>query len=98
MNTVAPSTDRDAYATEDTPQLRRHHWQNLAGLVCSFRPDWPIDDVLNTLWSARDLQAFPDLAKVAVAAALDPRCKSAGGIRIHTLGDHRGVAQSKDAA
>jgi hypothetical protein len=86
MNTIAPTPDRDIYATEAAPQLRRHHWQNLAGVVCSFRPDWPIADVLDALWASRDRQDFPELARLALAAALDPRCKTAGSIRLATQG------------
>ena len=86
MNTITPTADRDTYATEATPQLRRHHWQNLAGMVCSFRPEWPIDDVLKALWASRNLQEFPELAKLALAAALDPRCKTAASIRMAAEG------------
>lgn len=83
---VAPQADRDVYATESTPQLRRHHWQGLAGMVCSFRPEWPIDDVLDALWASRNLEDFPGLAKLAIAAALDPRCKTAASIRMAAAG------------
>lgn len=87
MNTTVPNnTYRDLYATESTPQLRRHHWQNLAGLVCSFRPEWPIDDVLEALWASRNLQDFPELSRLALAAALDPRCKAASSIRMAARG------------
>lgn len=86
MNTITPTTGRDTYATEATPQLRRHHWQNLAGMVCSFRPEWAIDEVLEALWSARDLHSFPELAKLALAAALDPRCKTPGSIFLAAQG------------
>lgn len=87
MNTTIPNNaDRDLYATEAVPQLRRHHWQNLAGMVSGFRPEWPIDEVLESLWASRDLQDFPELAKLALAAALDPRCKTAASIRLAAQG------------
>lgn len=79
---VSPSM----FATDANPTLGRHHWQLLAAMVCSFRPEWPIDDVLKELWASRNDEDFPGLAKVALAAALDPRCKTAASIRMAARG------------
>ena len=85
MNSTA---ERNVYATESTPQLGRHHWQIAAELVSSFRPEWNDgnDEVIQTLWASRDLLPFPELVKVALAAALDPRCKTAASIRMAAAG------------
>ncbi|WP_156810633.1 hypothetical protein [Arthrobacter sp. FB24] len=68
------------YATATNPELERHHWQNLAGMVASFRPGWPIDRILANLWDARNKQSFPELAHVALAVAMNPKYNGPGAI------------------
>lgn len=67
---------QNPYATATDPSLERHHWQNLAGVVVSFRADWSIVTVAEKLFACRNVLPFPELARVGIAAALDPRCKT----------------------
>ncbi|MBO1269598.1 hypothetical protein [Arthrobacter cavernae] len=90
MSTIAPAPApapaRNPYATEANPQLQRHHWQNLGCLVASFRPEWPIDDILTKLFDARHKQTFPELAHIALAVAMNPQYKGPGAIYLMAAG------------
>jgi hypothetical protein len=70
------------YGTAANPELQRHHWQHLAGMVYSLRPEWAVSEIIEHLWWARDRRTFPELAQLGVAVALDPRCDSSVYIRI----------------
>lgn len=78
--TIAPTARANPYATEANPELQRHHWQNLAGTVASFRPEWAIDRILDNLWGSRNKQTFPELAHIALAVAMNPKYKTPGAI------------------
>jgi hypothetical protein len=78
--TIAPSAQANPYATAANPELQRHHWQNLAGMVASFRPDWAIDRILDNLWGSRNKQTFPELAHIALTVAMNPKYKTPGAI------------------
>ena len=71
-STIAPATLSSRFGTQTSPELQRHHWQALASLVCGHRPDWPISEVVENLWDSRNKQSFPDLARTALAAAMNP--------------------------
>ncbi|MFW0773554.1 hypothetical protein ACLRGI_10335 [Paenarthrobacter nitroguajacolicus] len=71
-STIAPQKPCSPYGTEAHAELQRHHWQALANLVCGHRPDWPISDVIENLWDSRNKQSFPDLARTALMAAMNP--------------------------
>jgi hypothetical protein len=58
---------QSVFATEANPTLARHHWQLLATLVLSHRPEWDMDVVIEKLWLCRDMQPFPELARIALA-------------------------------
>lgn len=74
------------YATPANPTLQRHHWQNLAGFVQSLRPEWPVDRIIEELWTSGQRTPFPELSKTAVAVALDPRFKTPGSIHLAASG------------
>lgn len=61
-----------ATLTRETPKIQRHQWQALGCMVSSFRPDWDLEDIMQSLWDARDKQTFPELAQTALAVAMDP--------------------------
>lgn len=74
------------FATEANPTLARHHWQLLAALVVSHRPEWPMGAVLDKLWLSRNHQPFPELARIALTVALDPKHTSPAGIHFVAAG------------
>jgi len=74
------------YATEANPGLQRHHWQALAGLVVDQRPEWPVAEVIEKLWMVRDCQTFPELARTALAVAMDRRHKTPASIHFAATG------------
>lgn len=80
--TIAPAAETNPYATAANPELQRQHWQNLAGVVSSFRPEWPIDRILDNLWGSRNKQTFPELAHIAVAVAMNQKYKTPGAISL----------------
>jgi hypothetical protein len=77
---------QSVFATEANPTLARHHWQLLATLVLSHRPEWDMDVVIEKLWLCRDMQPFPELARIALAVALDPQHTSPAGIHFVAAG------------
>jgi len=80
------STETLTYATEANPELQRHHWQGLAGLVCDHRPEWPVSEVIESLWLCRNKQTFPQLAQTALAIAMDPKYKTPAAIHMSAMG------------
>lgn len=78
--TLAPAADSNPYATEANPNLQRHHWQALASEVNDFRPEWPISEIINTLWRCRGRASFPELTKTALTVAMSPKCKTPGAL------------------
>ncbi len=75
-----------AYATPTAPALQRHHWQGLACLVSDHRPEWPVADIIESLWLARHSQTFPQLASTALTVAMDPKYKTPGTIHLAATG------------
>lgn len=69
--------------------LERHHWQGLAGLVADVRPEWRVGEIMDKLLMCRDLQGYPDLARTALTAAMDPACKSPASIHFAAAGMSR---------
>jgi hypothetical protein len=86
FTTIAPTADRSRYATEANPTLQRHHWQHLASMVYSLRPEWAVSEIIEKLWLCRNMQTFPELARIALAVALDPRHTSPAGIHFVAAG------------
>lgn len=66
--------------------LKEHHWQALACLVADHRPEWEVHVILDKLLMCRDLQTYPDLARTALTAALDPASKSPASIHFAAAG------------
>jgi hypothetical protein len=79
---VSPSK----FATDANPTLQRHHWQELACMVASHRPDWPVSEVIEKLWMCRNLQSFPELAQMALTVALDAKYKTPATIHFAAAG------------
>jgi hypothetical protein len=84
--TQTPAPAANPYATEANPTLQRHHWQELACMVSSHRPEWPVSEVIEKLWLSRNLQPFPELARIALTVAMDPRHTSPAGIHFVAAG------------
>lgn len=84
--TIAPAAGSNPYATEASPTLERHHWQNLFGLIASIRPEWPFDRIAETVFGCRNLQPFPELAATAIRTAQTPRFNGPGAIRLVITG------------
>ena len=77
---------QNPYATEANPTLERHHWQALACLIQDHRPDWPVAVVIEKLWMVRDSQPFPDLARIALTVAMNPKYKTPATIHFAAVG------------
>lgn len=86
MNTTEAPVLPSTFATEANPTLERHHWQGLAGLVASHRPEWPVSEVMEKLWMCRNLESFPDLARTALAVAMDRKYTTPASIHFAAAG------------
>lgn len=84
--TQTPAPVTNPYGTTAHPEIQRHHWQGLAGMVASFRPEWDINKILDNLWWSRNEQSFPELAHIALTVAMDPRFKGPGAIGMMAAG------------
>lgn len=84
MSTTATAASSLAAAT--TPELDRHQWQNLSGLIASIRPDWPIDQIAYTLDRCRNLQTFSNLVTIAMRVAGSPRFSAPSSIGMVAAG------------
>ncbi|MET3949712.1 hypothetical protein [Arthrobacter sp. UYEF36] len=73
-------------AAATTPELDRHQWQDLSGLIASIRPEWPIDQIAFTLDRCRNLQTFPNLVTIAMRVAGSPRFSAPSSIGMAAAG------------
>lgn len=97
MNTTEAPVLPSTFATAANPTLKRHHWQELACMVASHRPEWPVSEIIEELWSSRNHQPFPELAQTALSVALDPKYNTPASIHFAASGIFSWTAEAAAA-